>query len=74
MNKFVCAAMVSLGVLSSLAKTYYVDSKFDDYTGHDGSEWEKAFETIQEAINKAAESGDKILVAVGEVLVMAGQS
>lgn len=62
---FLLAAVGVSFALQADPKTYYVDSKLDDYTGHDGSSWEKAFETIQEAINKAAASGDKIFVASG---------
>ena len=49
---------------SALATTYYVDNKLDDYAGHDGSSWEKAFQRIQDAVAKAA-NDDIVLVAPG---------
>ena len=50
--------------LSGLAATYYVDNKLDDYTGHDGSSWAKAYHRIQDAVARAA-SGDTVIVAPG---------
>jgi hypothetical protein len=46
------------------AKTLYVKCGMDDYAGHNGTTWELAYETIQEAINASA-SGDLILVHSG---------
>lgn len=57
----------ALGVACSVSakdKVYYVDCQMDDYAGHDGSSWEKAFETIQEAINKCS-NDDTIYVKPG---------
>ncbi len=59
------ACMCALLPLSGLAATtYYVDNKLDDYTGHDGSSWAKAYHRIQDAVDRAA-SGDTVLVAPG---------
>ena len=44
--------------------TNYVDCTMEDYTGHDGSSWDKAFKTIQEGV-KAASADDVVLVAPG---------
>ena len=44
--------------------TNYVDCTMDDYTGHDGTSWAKAFKTIQEGVNAAA-LDDVVLVAPG---------
>lgn len=49
---------------SALATTYYVDNKLDDYAGHDGSSWEKAFLRIQDAVEKA-KNDDVVMVARG---------
>lgn len=58
------ACMCAMLPLSGLAATYYVDNKLDDYTGHDGSSWAKAYHRIQDAVERAA-SGDTVLVAPG---------
>lgn len=59
------AALAAVGALSSFAAaTYYVDNTLDDYSGHDGSSWEKAYQRIQTAVEKAA-NGDTVLVAPG---------
>ena len=60
------AAGLMLGGCISFAfgATNYVDCTMADYTGHDGSSWEKAFKTIQEGVNAAA-LDDVVLVAPG---------
>ena len=58
------ACVCALLPLSGLAATYYVDNKLDDYTGHDGSSWAKAYHRIQDAVDRAV-SGDTVLVAPG---------
>lgn len=60
------AAGLMLGGYVSFAfgATNYVDCTLVDYTGHDGSSWEKAFKTIQEGVNAAA-LDDVVLVAPG---------
>ena len=57
------AAGMSAAMLARGA-TNYVDCALQDYAGHDGSSWELAFETIQEAVDAAA-AGDTVLVAPG---------
>ena len=49
---------------SASAKTNYVNCAMQDYAGHDGTTWEKAFKTIQEGVN-ACVKGDTVLVAKG---------
>lgn len=63
-NRLGVAALAAFGALSAVATTYYVDNKLDDYTGHDGSSWEKACLRIQDAVEKA-KNGDVVLVARG---------
>ena len=60
----VAASCVSL-TAEAVVATNYVDCKLADYTGHDGSSWQKAFKTIQEGV-AAASSGDVVLVAAGD--------
>ena len=60
----IAASCIFLSVEAVVA-TNYVDCKLADYTGHDGSSWQKAFKTIQEGVD-AANSGDVVLVAAGD--------
>ena len=57
---FFCALSISAFGVS----TNYVDCTMEDYTGHDGTSWAKAFKTIQEGVNAAA-LDDVVLVAPG---------
>ena len=61
-GRIVIAAMLFAHV--GIASTVYVDSKLDDYTGHDGSSWAKAFKTIQEGVDACGEGGT-VYVAKG---------
>ena len=61
-NLFCCVILLAGGLQ---AATNYVDCTLGDYAGHDGSSWEKAFKTIQEAVD-AARSDDVVMVAPGE--------
>ena len=63
MKLLILAAGISAGMIAGGA-TNYVDCALQDYTGHDGSSWELAFETIQEAVDASA-AGDTVLVAPG---------
>jgi hypothetical protein len=48
--------MLAAGMLAAMlarGATNYVDCALQDYAGHDGSSWELAFETIQEAVDAA---------------------
>ena len=58
------AAALALAAYSAFAAEYYVNCNMSDYTGHDGSMPEKAYETIQEGVD-AASAGDVVLVAPG---------
>ena len=59
------AGMIFGGYLPfAFGATNYVDCTMDDYAGHDGSSWDKAFKTIQEGV-KAASADDVVLVAPG---------
>ena len=58
------AAACSLRLATVFGTTRYVDCNLQDYTGHDGSSWDKAFKTIQEGV-KAAELDDVVLVQPG---------
>ena len=66
MNLIPKIAIGSIMVAGSLlaADTRYVDCNLKDYTGHDGSSWEKALETIQEGVDMV-QSGGIVLVAPG---------
>ena len=57
-------AAILAATASVFGATNYVDCALDDYTGHDGSSWEKAFKTIQQAVD-ASTAGDTVLVAPG---------
>ena len=62
---FGVAAFGLTAAMPASAATNYVDCTLGDYTGHDGSSWEKAFKTIQEGVD-AASAGDTVLVAAGD--------
>ena len=64
-NRLAGLASAFLLSFSAVGATYYVDNKLDDYAGHDGSSWEKAYQRIQDAVGKAA-NDDVVLVAPGE--------
>ena len=64
MKKLIMFMMLAATALSAFAKTNYVDCALGDYTGHKGTSWADAFETIQEAVD-AAVAGDTVLVAPG---------
>jgi len=64
MCKQVLLAFVVMTAVCGFAKTSYVDCSLDDYSGHDGSSWDKAYRTIQEAVSNA-DTDDLILVAPG---------
>ena len=57
------AAALALAAYSAFAAEYYVNCNMSDYTGHDGSTPEKAYETIQQAV--ARPNGSVIHVAPG---------
>ena len=63
MKSLMLSAGMSFALIASGA-TNYVDCALQDYTNHDGSSWELAYETIQEAVD-AASAGDTVLVAPG---------
>ena len=58
------AIAVMLFAHAGMASIVYVDSKLDDYAGHDGSSWAKAFKTIQEGVDACGEGGT-VYVAKG---------
>ena len=64
-GRFCGFAAVIMLAFSASAKTNYVDNALKDYTGHDGTSWEKAYKRIQSAV-EAASNGDTVLVAPGE--------
>ena len=65
-SALVKAVAIGFSILAgaSSAKTVYVRCGMGDYTGHDGTSWAKAYETIQEGATGAA-SGDTVLVHAG---------
>ena len=63
MKLLMFAAGMSAALIAGGA-TNYVNCALQDYAGHDGSSWELAFETIQEAVDASA-AGDTVLVAPG---------
>ena len=63
MKSLMLAAGMSFALIASGA-TNYVNCALQDYTDHDGSSWDLAYETIQEAVD-AASAGDTVLVAPG---------
>lgn len=54
----------SFGLAAAEPQIWYVDSGMQDYSQHDGTKPELAFETIQEGVD-AASAGDTILVKPG---------
>ena len=54
---------LAFAALSAVSAEYYVNCQMDDYTGHDGTTPEKAYETIQEAVGRP--NGSIIHVAPG---------
>ena len=58
------AVAVALGAMYVMGATNYVDCTMEDYAGHDGTSWAKAFKTIQEGVDAAAQD-DVVLVAPG---------
>lgn len=64
MKKLLMSVMFVAMALGAFAKTNYVDCALGDYTGHKGTSWADAFETIQEAVDAAA-ANDTVLVAPG---------
>ena len=61
MKRAIAAFAVVVAGLSAAAKTNYVDCSLGDYTGHNGRSWEKAFETIQQAIDAGMRTATRTL-------------
>lgn len=63
----VLSAIMSLALpfAAAAAKTNYVNKSMSDYTGHDGSTPQLAYERLQTALDNAS-TGDTIIVAPGD--------
>ena len=57
------SVVFAFAALSAMSAEYYVNCQMDDYTGHDGTKPELAYETIQQAVGRP--SGSIIHVAPG---------
>ena len=68
MKSLMLSAGMSFALIASGA-TNYVDCALQDYTNHDGSSWELAYETIQEMVVLLLQTIDNLVGAVGILLV-----